>query len=131
MIGFSQCLFGEGEGGRNTHLKHPPSSSGPVLSCSKVGCWGSEMNPTDILKQIGLVGMASKMNELPNPREKQRATSLLVPHFPYRNVRRIGLPSCWLPNCSQIMPLYLLLGQHSLCPKESDVHQKYGHVATV
>lgn len=132
VIGFSQCLFGEGEGGRNTRLKHPPSSSGPVLSCCKVGCWSSERNPTDILKQIGLVGVATKMSELPNPpqREKQRASSLLVPHFPHRNARRLGLPSRWLPNCSQITTLYLLLGQHSLCPKESDVHQKCGHVAT-
>lgn len=38
------------------------------------------MNPTDILKQIGLVGVASEMNSPNSPRkEKQKAASVQVP----------------------------------------------------
>lgn len=84
MMGFSQCLSGEREGGRNTDLRHLPASSGTVPTCCKVAWWSSEMIPTDILKQIGLVGVASKMNNPFNPprKEKERATHLQVPPFP-------------------------------------------------
>lgn len=80
VTGFSQCLSGEREGGRNTGLKHLPASSGMVPTCCKAGWWNSEMNPTDILKQIGLVGVASEMNS-PNSsrKEKQKAASVQVP----------------------------------------------------
>lgn len=83
MTGFSQCLSWEREGGRNTGLSHLPASSGTVPSLCKAGWWRSKMNPTDILKQIGLVGVASKMNNSPNPpwKEKERAVSLQVPPF--------------------------------------------------
>lgn len=78
--GFPQSLTGEQKGGRNAGLRHLPASSGAVPSCCKVGCWSSEMNPTDILKQIGLVGAASERNNLLNPpwNEKERATSLHI-----------------------------------------------------
>lgn len=120
MIGFSQCLSGEREGGRNTGLRHLPASSGTVPSCCKVGWWSSEMNPTDSLKQIGLVGAASKMNNSTNlPRkEKQRATFLQVPPSltGISTCLKEGLPLGWLPNCSKITPLYLLVGQCSPYP---------------
>lgn len=82
---FSEPFWGAAR--RNTGLRHLPASAGTVPSCCKVGCWSSEMNPTDILKQIGLVGVASEMNDLLNPpwKEKEGATSLQVPPFPDRN----------------------------------------------
>lgn len=83
---FSVPVWGKGR--RKKHwFKALPAFSGTVPSCCKVGWWSSEMNPTDILKQIGLVGVASKMNNSPNPpwKEKQRATSLQGPSFAYRN----------------------------------------------
>lgn len=87
MTEFSQRLSGKQKGGRNTGLRHLPASSGTVPSCCKVGCWSSEMNPTDILKQIGLVGVASEINNSLNPprKEKETATSVHVPPFPCRN----------------------------------------------
>lgn len=83
MTGFSQCLSGERGGERNTGLSHLPAPSGTVPSLGKAGWWLSEMNPTDILKQTGLVGVASKMNSSPNPpwKEKETAISLQGPPF--------------------------------------------------
>lgn len=82
--GFSQSLSGEQQGGRNTGLRHLPANSGAVPSCCKVGCWSSEMIPTDILEQIGLVGVASEMNNLLSPpwKEKERATALDILPIP-------------------------------------------------
>lgn len=80
VTGFSRCLSGEREGGRNAGLKHLPASSGMVPTCCKAGWRSSEMNPTDILKQTGLVGVASEMNSPNSPRkEKQKAASVQVP----------------------------------------------------
>lgn len=112
-----KSLSGDREGGRNTGLRHLPASSGTVASCCKVGWWSSEMTPTDILKQMGLVAVASKMNNSSNPlrKEKQRVTSLQVPP-PLTGIStclKDGRPSEWLPKCSKITPSYLLFGQHS------------------
>jgi len=43
--GFSQCLSGEREGGRNTGFRHLPASPGTVPSCCKDGWWSSELSP--------------------------------------------------------------------------------------
>lgn len=102
VTGFSQSLSGERKGGRNTGLRHLPASSETVPSCCKVGCWSSEMNPTDILKQIGLVGVASERNNLlVLPwKEKERATSYMSPPSLTGTITCLkdGLPSGGLPN---------------------------------
>lgn len=120
MTGFSQSLSGERKGGRNTGLRHLPASSETVSSCCKVGCWSSEMNPTDVLKQIGLVGVASERNNLLDPprKEKERAASYMSP-LPLQEPSPVWRMDCLHVGCLTEATSCLVSTVHS----HEDLHQ--------
>lgn len=88
------------------------------------------MNPTNVLKQIGQVGLVSKTNNLPKSPRKEKQRALLCESLASLE----GMPEqqdCLYVVCFTVakerLGTYFLLSTH----KEYAVHQEFDQVVTV